>query len=118
MQATSRILMEGYMTNEEGAVGSGNSDTDNSPDVCGGCPVCGGNDGFLNVGRAHWFVCDKHKTKWCVGDNWFRCWRFETEEIWRENARLLAGYRAVPFVTVEPPDTETAEVEMPDDGTH
>lgn len=83
------------MTNEEGAVGSGNSDTDNSPDVCGGCPVCGGNDGFVNVGRAHWFMCDKHKTKWCVGDNWFRCWRFETEEIWRENARLLSAYRTV-----------------------
>jgi hypothetical protein len=27
------------------------------------CPHCWGSDGFVNVGRSHWFVCDEHKVK-------------------------------------------------------
>ena len=33
----------------------------------GGCPTCHKTDGFLNIGRDHWFVCHHHRTKWCVG---------------------------------------------------
>jgi hypothetical protein len=46
----------------------------------GWCPHCRNNDGYLNVGRSHWFVCDEHKTKWCIGANLFSSWRDETEE--------------------------------------
>lgn len=91
------------------------SDAVNFPDAFGGCPVCGGNDGFLNVGRAHWFMCNKHKTKWCVGDNWFRCWRLETEDIWRDNLKLLTDYREVPFVSSERPKAEREEAAIPDE---
>jgi hypothetical protein len=43
----------------------------------GGCPQCGKTDGYVNVrehnlstnGPAHWFRCDAHRTKWCVGAN-------------------------------------------------
>jgi hypothetical protein len=45
-----------------------------------GCPKCGGNDGYTNVGRSHWCCCQEHKTKWCIGANLFDSWREETEE--------------------------------------
>ena len=61
----------------------------------GGCPECGGNDGFVNVERTHWFVCDAHKTKWNVGSNLFSCWRRQDEEIWQQNFKMLEEYREV-----------------------
>ena len=33
-------------------------------DFFGGCPECGHNDGYLNIGRCQWFLCHKHRTKW------------------------------------------------------
>lgn len=83
------------------------SDTDNSPDRFGGCPVCGGSDGFLNVGRTHWFVCHKHSTKWCIGSHWFRSSRFDGD-VWQENLQLLSKYREVTPVCPEPPKSEKA----------
>ena len=61
----------------------------------GGCPHCGQTDGYVNVGREHWFVCDRHKTKWHVGSNLFSCWRHEDEETWRRNEYLLQNYMTV-----------------------
>lgn len=45
---------------------------------CGGCPVCGKNDGYLNLGAQHWFICRTHKTKWCIGENLFDSWMTQT----------------------------------------
>ena len=61
----------------------------------GGCPHCGQTDGYVNIGREHWFVCDRHKTKWHVGSNLFSCWRHEDEETWRRNEYLLQNYMTV-----------------------
>lgn len=61
----------------------------------GGCPECGGTNGFVNVGANHWFVCDEHRTKWCCGTNLFSHWREEDEAEWLRNANLLSGYREV-----------------------
>jgi hypothetical protein len=44
------------------------------------CPHCHNNDGYLNVGRGHWFVCHEHKVKWLVGSNLFSSWRYQTED--------------------------------------
>lgn len=60
-------------------------------DYFGGCPYCLKNDGFLNVGRNHWFLCRTHKTKWCMGSNQFACWRQETTEVWEQNHEELAA---------------------------
>jgi hypothetical protein len=46
----------------------------------GGCPTCGGNDGYRNLGREHWFFCAEHKVKWYVGSSLFSGWREETVE--------------------------------------
>jgi hypothetical protein len=62
-------------------------------DWCNGaCPVCGKSNGYLNIGRQHWFRCDEHKTRWCIGENLFSGWHDENEGIWLQNAARLEGY--------------------------
>lgn len=62
---------------------------------CGGCPVCGKNDGYLNLGSQHWFICRDHKMKWLVGDNLFDSWMNQTVSQHLTAERLLDGYREV-----------------------
>jgi hypothetical protein len=61
----------------------------------GGCPTCGGCDGYLNLRRDHWMVCHACKTRWVIGANLFSSWRDETEADWERNYLLLSGYRQV-----------------------
>ena len=61
----------------------------------GGCPHCGQNDGYMNIGREHWFVCGRHRTKWLAGSNLFSGWRDEDEATWERNRFKLAGYTVV-----------------------
>ncbi len=61
----------------------------------GGCPICGGTSGCLNIGRDHWFVCDSHKTKWWIGSNLFSGWRNEDEAEWARNEHRLENYMEV-----------------------
>jgi|GEM_PF-3021655 len=61
----------------------------------GGCPICGGNDGHLNVGKTHWFICHEHKTRWWIGCDLIPTWKDETEDDWRRNAELLHNYESV-----------------------
>lgn len=61
----------------------------------GGCPQCGGDNGYLNVGGNHWFVCNEHKTRWCVGWNLFSSWKDEDEACWAKNAEHLKEYADV-----------------------
>ena len=63
----------------------------------GGCPHCGGNDGWLNVGRDEWAICRGHQVKWLIGSNLFSDWQHETEEDWLRNR-----YRLEQHMTVEP----------------
>ena len=61
----------------------------------GVCPLCRRTDGFLNVGRDHWFVCHAHRVKWFVGSNLFSGWRDEGELSWRRNQHQLATYQDI-----------------------
>ena len=61
----------------------------------GSCPECGRAARYLNFHRDHWFVCDEHKVRWWGGSNMFSNWRYETEEDWEANGKLLMGYREV-----------------------
>jgi len=65
----------------------------------GDCPECGRNDGYINIGRGHWFVCHKHQTMWFIGSNLFSDWKEETEEEQRNNFDLLG---LASFKRVEP----------------
>lgn len=80
---------------QENLTDHGSSNQTTVDDYWGFCPECGTNDGYLNVGRNHWFKCDKCKTKWCVGSNLFSSWQDQTEEEFEHNAELLAGYKTV-----------------------
>jgi hypothetical protein len=60
-----------------------------------GCPICATNSTYCNIGRDHWFYCEKHRTKWWVGSNLLSSWQFETEDHWKRNEVFLAAYREV-----------------------
>lgn len=67
----------------------------NDPSYFGGCPTCGQNDGYRNLGRSHWFYCQRHRLRWCAGENLFSSWRGENDEIWNKNWALLEGFKEV-----------------------
>lgn len=71
------------------------SDDWNVDNEWGQCPVCGRNDGLLNVGRKHWFRCDIHRIAWSPGENIFSSWRQELETQHRQNEVLLASYEMI-----------------------
>ncbi len=77
----------------------------------GGCPHCGQTNGFLNLGRDHWFICDRHKTKWWSGSNIFSCWREEDEETWQRNRFKLSEYMTVEPIHPEPTEEERREMD-------
>ncbi len=68
----------------------------------GGCPGCGGTDGwhadrwhadgYPNDERDYWFFCDRHKTRWRVDTNLFSGGRDENYEVWLRNRFKLARY--------------------------
>lgn len=64
-------------------------------DYFGVCPICHRQNGYLNDGRDHWFVCNTHMTKWCVGSNLFSTWRHLTKEESFGQRDELTRYRAV-----------------------
>lgn len=66
----------------------------------GGCPAggCRKTDGYVNLGAAHWFVCDAHRTRWPAGENVFSDWKDETEAEQRIAWSRVVAYRVVrPF---------------------
>lgn len=71
-------------------------------DIHGVCPRCRKNDGVLNVGRVHFFICHQHKVWWPRGANLFDSWRHEDEETWRENEKLLLTYEGIEPLCREP----------------
>jgi hypothetical protein len=70
----------------------------------GGCPECGGTDGYFNIAADHFFCCDEHNVAWSVGSNLFSCWREETIEVWKENERKLSSMRLVSPIYQPPGD--------------
>lgn len=70
----------------------------------GVCPICKKTDGYVNIQRVHFFVCDAHKVYWPVGTNLFSDWREEDQATWERNGLLLAGYqRVAPWFETEEP---------------
>jgi hypothetical protein len=61
----------------------------------GHCPVPGHENHCLNIGRSHWMVCDQCKIKWLIGENLFRSWREEGQDIWKANAERITDYKEV-----------------------
>ena len=70
---------------------------DDDENYFGHCPVPEHENYYLNIGRAHWMVCDKCRIKWLMGENLFSSWRGQSEETWKANAEEIADYKAVDF---------------------
>ena len=71
-------------------------------DYWGLCPKCKGEPLFRNISRYHWAACDKHRVKWCIGENLFSGWRDETLDTWEANELELSEYRGVkPFYWIQ-----------------
>lgn len=66
----------------------------------GACPTCHTNDGYINVGQAHWFLCKEHRVKWCAAWNLFSSWMDETEEEQRKEYEELG---LDTYTTIEEP---------------
>ena len=62
---------------------------------CGGCLVCGKNDGYINQGAEHWFICREHKMKWLVGENLFDNWMTQTVAQHLSAKKLLDSYQEI-----------------------
>lgn len=50
---------------------------------------------LFNIGRGHFFACDKCRTYILVGSNLMSSWREETEGIWRKNSDSVNGYKFI-----------------------
>jgi len=59
-------------------------------DHFGVCPDCGKHDGYINIGKGHWFYCREHRVKWCAGSGLFSAWREQTEDEQRAEYDDLA----------------------------
>jgi hypothetical protein len=59
----------------------------------GVCPVCHHNDGYINIGSAHWRLCEEHKLVWSRDASQFSRWRDETDE------QLRATYEEFGFAS-------------------
>lgn len=59
------------------------------------CPVCGKNDGYLNLGAEQWFVCRAHKTKWLLGENLSNSWKNQTIAEYLTVEQILDQYDEV-----------------------
>ena len=72
----------------------------------GGCPECGNQDGYTNVGKAHWVFCKAHRTMWCIGWNLFSSWQYETEAEQRLAYDTIGLERFTEVKPVYPEPTE------------
>jgi hypothetical protein len=43
------------------------------------CPICKGTDGYVSIGRSHWFICQQHRVRWFIGENVFSSCHDEVE---------------------------------------
>jgi hypothetical protein len=75
-----------------------NQSEERQDDYFGLSPHCQKTDGYINVGRAHYNVCDEHKVRWFVGENLFSSHHYDTDEDKRQAAEIMASYTEVePF---------------------
>lgn len=94
---------------------STNNDTATTPMITteeyfGGCPACGKNNGYLNIGRSHWFVCDDHRVLWCAGANLFSSWQDATQAEQEANYKRIESYVEVKPIYPDPRDAHMETV--------
>ncbi len=61
----------------------------------GVCPICNKTDGFVNLGKEHWFICRDHETKWFIGINLFEGWQNQTVSQAQGIEAMLDKYKEI-----------------------
>jgi hypothetical protein len=87
-------------------------------DYYGNCPECGKNNGYINYGRDHYFLCHEHKTIWWIGNNLFSSWQEEDETIWEERRRRYGDYQDVTYKGAPKDNPEDNQPKCPPLGIH
>jgi len=64
-------------------------------DRCGACPICGKNDGYVDLSDCHWFVCNTHQTRWLADSNLSSTGELESREQCNKNGKKIQNYRIV-----------------------
>jgi hypothetical protein len=73
----------------------------------GQCPKCKKNDGYVNIGRNHWFFCKKHQVKWYGGHDMFPRWQDEHASLWKQNEEFMSFFLEIdPFMPHRFPSDE------------
>lgn len=68
-----------------------------SGELGGVCPQCYRTDGYVNIGKEHWGICDVHRVRWPIGYNLFSDWQHESRDEQEETWSKVA-----PYVVVQP----------------
>ncbi len=58
-------------------------------------PLCGGNDGYVNLGAEQWCICRDHKMKWLLGENLFEGWQNQAISEYLLIEQMLSQYKEV-----------------------
>jgi hypothetical protein len=86
--AIAKVLEHDYVAEREPSIQDQNL-------YWGRCPQCGKSDGYLSIGRIHWFYCEAHRVKWCAVENLFSSWKAATEEDRKHNAAFLRDFQVI-----------------------
>ena len=70
-------------------------DFDSVRETFGVCPLCGKYDECVNLGEYHWYICQRHQFRWCVGHNCIVPDVYENSESYQENWERICRYRVV-----------------------
>jgi hypothetical protein len=61
----------------------------------GVCPQCYRTDGYVNIGKEHWGICDVHRVRWPIGYNLFSECKDEPWELQQQVWSKVALYEVV-----------------------
>jgi hypothetical protein len=57
---------------------------------------------WVNIYKAHFCYCGKHKVYWRIGENLLSSWRYEAQELWDKNRAMLEQCQEVSPLHTKP----------------
>lgn len=63
------------------------------------CPICKKTHGYVNIGRNHWSICEKHRTRWWIGSN---CSHLGVTKPNRNSCATVKKLDSMPSGTLDP----------------
>ena len=75
-------------------------------------------DRLVNVGRAHFAICEKHGRYRWTGENLYSGWKSETDKDWNENKRILDELKPISAAEGEAHAVEVAQLRQVYEACH